>query len=239
MANVGRDNGRFCEESFKDALDRRLEIGKVLLHSTYKVIATDIRGSDNRKRRFKLLSYLRLIDGNRLCEVGKRNERKGYRKNGNEEHIINGNRYDTTCYHKEQSRSASNRELFFFACFLQGSSHTFKLKQDTVLLFLTSCRQSLVFEGLLFVEQFIYILIDLFGCQLQKCNRRNDEQKKADNIECCHTVVTSLLSNLLRSSCGIPPRKSLERRDSDGLFSWMNSPTMWNTPSTYSLLWIL
>lgn len=177
--------------------EKKRQNGEILLNS---VLSEFLLYHQNKSKESTVSQYKRIIDMHIRPQLGNLQLQeitpfqiesfthyKGYRKNGNEEHIINGNRYDTTCYHKEQSRSASNRELFFFACFLQGSSHSFKLKQDAVLLFLTSRRQSLVFEGLLFVEQFIYILIDLFWCQLQKCECCYNKQNEADNIECCHT----------------------------------------------------
>ena len=157
--------------------------------------------------------------------MGKGNQRKGHRQNGDEEHIIDSDSDDTARHHKEQSRRASHRELLFLTRLLQGSSHALHLHKDAVLLFLTSRRQRLVFEGLLFVEQFIDVPVDLFGGQLQECKGGHHKQDEADDIECGHTL-SSFLSKRFNSSCGMPPRISLARRDSEGLFSWTNSPTM-------------
>ena len=236
--NIRGDHRGFGQEALKDTLDGGLKVGKILLYRADDVLTANIGGGDDGQGGLQLLSHLRLVDGDGLCQIGEGDQRKSHRQHGDEEHIVDSDSDDTARYHKEQSRRASHRELLFFTRLLQGSSHALHLHKDSVLLFLASRRQRLVFEGHLFTPQVVHILVDLFGGQLQECKGGHHKQDEADDIECSHTL-SSFLSKRFNSSCGMPPRISLARRDSEGLFSWTNSPTMWKCPSTYSLLWIL
>ena len=100
LLGVGGDHCTFRHEIRKDFTDRRTQVRDGFPYRRDDVIGAQIGGCGQRECVFKILLNVIVVVADCPFGIGKRNQRKGNGKNGDQECIPDGNRHDASDQHQ-------------------------------------------------------------------------------------------------------------------------------------------